>query len=437
MESPPLRNIFTANEINDAMFKRLNALSADKKRLADNVFSLSLLQAANYLLPLIAIPYLVRMLGAERFGAVMFAQALIQYFILFSDFGFNLSAPREIAIQRDDHQAVNTIFNGVLWNKLLLGSAGFAVLLGLVLAVPRFRQDVWLYILTFGMVYGNALFPQWFFQGMERMRFITLLNILAKSVFTFSLFLFVHRPADYLRVPILNSAGYLIAGGVGIYLAVTRFGMTLQFPGIATLRHLLKDSAQFFLSRLSVSLYTTSNAFVLGLFTNNTIVGYYTAAEKLYIALQSAYQPLVNALYPYVARYRNVRFFKKIFYFATSANVLICVLLIAAAPWIIQWLYGSQMAPSIAVFRLLILVAVVVVPSILLGYPFLAALDFPQYANGTVVLGSMVHLIGLTLLAITGHVTLTTVPLLLAITESTVFFSRVGAVMKFNLWRTP
>ncbi len=419
------------------MLKRLKALSDDKKRLADNVVSLSLLQAANYLLPLIAIPYLVRVLGAERFGAVMFAQALIQYFILFSDFGFNLSAPREIAIHRENHRTVNAIFNGVLINKMLLSAAGFSILLALILIFPRFRDDPWLFILTFGMVIGNGLFPQWFFQGMERMRFITLLNILAKSVFTFSLFIFVHRPADYLLVPVLNSAGFLLAGGVGIYLAITRFGMSLQFPGFSTLRQLLADSAQFFLSRLSVSLYTTSNAFVLGLFTNNTIVGYYTAAEKLYIALQSAYQPLVNALYPYVARHRNIRFFKKIFYFALTVNVLICTLLILAAPWIIELLFGKNMEPSIAVFRILIGVAVVVVPSILLGYPFLAALDYPKYANGTVVLGSIVHVTGLTLLAVTGNITLLTVPALLAVTESTVLLTRAGAVIKFNLWRTP
>ncbi len=413
----------------------LSSLSEDKKRLLDNIFSLSFLQAANYLLPLIAIPYLVRVLGADRFGAVMFAQSLIQYLILFTDFGFNLSAPREIAVHRDDHKAINTIFVGVLVNKIILATIAFGILLGLITFIPRFKTDAWLYLFTFGMVIGNGLFPQWFFQGMERMRFITALNILAKSIFTFSLFFIVRNPADYLLVPILNSTGFIIAAILGLYLATTRFGMKFYFPGMAFLYHLLKDSAQFFLSRLSVSLYTTSNTFFLGIFTSNAMVGYYAAAEKLYIALQSAYQPLVNALYPYVARHRNIRFFKKIFYFAISGNVLICLLLFILAPWVIHTLFGNNAMASVPVFRKLILVALVVVPSILVGYPFLAALGYPQYANGTVVLGSIIHISGLAILALTGQINLVTVPLLLGITELTVFLSRWWAIQKFKLWR--
>ncbi len=417
------------------MVKKRFSLSADKKRLADNVMSLWALQAANYLLPLIAIPYLVRTLGADKFGAVMFAQAFIQYFILFTDFGFNLSAPREIAVHRDSPETIRRIFNGVLINKMALSVVALLVLIGLVHGVPRFSEDPWLYYLTFGMVIGNGLFPQWFFQGMERMRFITVLNILAKTVFTLSIFLLVHQPGDYLLVPILNATGYLVAAMVGIYLAVQRFGVRLAFPGLNWLRRLLTDSAQFFLSRLSVSLYTTSNAFVLGLFAGNTVVGYYTAAEKLYIALQAAYQPLVNALYPYVARYRNIPLYKKIFYFAIAANVLICIGLWIAAPRVITLLFGEHMAPSVTVFRMLVMVALVVVPSILIGYPFLAALGYPRYANGTVVLGSIVHLVGLGLLIATHQVTLTTVPALLGITESTVLLSRLAVIRKYNLWR--
>ncbi len=420
---------------NKTMVNKRFSLSTDQKRLADNVLSLWALQAANYLLPLIAVPYLVRTLGADKFGAVMFAQAFIQYFILFTDFGFNLSAPREIAIHRDSPQTLQRIFNGVLINKLFLSLVAFGILITLVHWIPRFAADPWLYYLSFGIVIGNALFPQWFFQGMERMRFITALNILSKSIFTLSIFFLVHQPNDYLWVPILNATGYGIAAGVGIFIALYQFRMQLAMPGGIWLFRLLKESSQFFLSRISVSIYTTSNAFVLGLFNGNTIVGYYTAAEKLYIALQAAYQPLVNALYPYVARYRNNLLYKKIFYFAVGLNVLICIGLWTVAPWLIARLYGENMDASITVFRLLIVIALVVVPSILIGYPYLAALGYPRDANGTVMLGSVVHICGLVILIALNQVNLFTVPLVLAITESTVLLSRVMLIHKRKLWR--
>lgn len=71
-----------------------------------------------------------------------------------------------------------------------------------------------------------------------------------------------------------------------------------------------------------MSIYTSANAFVLGLFTNNTMVGYYSMAEKLYMAIQSLYGPITQALYPYVAKEKNIKLFKKIFYGVVGLNIL-------------------------------------------------------------------------------------------------------------------
>jgi PST family polysaccharide transporter len=158
------------------------------------------------------------------------------------------------------------------------------------------------YYFTFGRVIGKSIFPVWFFQGMERMRLTTYLNILAKVIFTVAIFLFVKEESDFLLVPVFNSLGFVVAGIVALIQIRLSFGVRFQFQPRTELIEQFKDGWHIFLSRIYVNIYTTTNTFLLGVMTNNIVVGYYSIAAKIIEAIDSLFIPANNALYPFMSK---------------------------------------------------------------------------------------------------------------------------------------
>ncbi len=274
----------------------------DKKRLMSNFFSLSVLQGANYILPLITLPYLVRVLGVEYFGLLAFATATVMYFQILTDYGFNLTATREISIHRDNKEKVVEIFSSVMTIKFILMFVSFFLLSILVFSFEKFSKDWLVYFLTFGTVIGQVLFPVWFFQGMERMKYITYLNILAKSIFTIAIFIFVQEQSDFYIVPLLTSVGFMVAGIWSLYLVKKEFGVKFKFQDLNILKTYLIDGWHVFQQQFYVSMYGPINIIFLGFFTNTTMVGYYSIVEKILAVPLALFSVTVQAYYPYAVK---------------------------------------------------------------------------------------------------------------------------------------
>jgi len=335
------------------------ANTEDKRRLLSNFISLSILQGVNYLLPLITLPYLVRVLGPEKFGLIAFAQAFIQYFNILTDYGFNLSATREISIYRENKEKVSEIFSSVMVIKLALLLLSFIIMSIIVFTFDKFKNDWLIYYLTFGMVLGQTLFPVWFFQGMERMKYIAYLSIVSKVIFTIAVFIFVQEQSDFYLVPLLTSIGYLVAGVWSLILIKKAFDISFTFQKVETIKKHFKDGWDVFVSRIFVSLYTTINIFLLGLFTNNTIVGYYAIAEKIVNAVGGLFIPANQTIYPYMAKmYSNQKekffnFTKKVGFSFLMVGILLFILLALFAEIVVKLITGSVDIHILEIYYLL------------------------------------------------------------------------------------
>lgn len=352
----------------------------DSKKLLENFVSLSGLQIASYILPLITLPYLVRVLGPEKYGLIAFTGAFVSYFQIFTSYGFNLSATREISIYRDDKNKISEIFSAVMIIKVLLMILSFILLSIIVFSIDQFRKEWIIYFFTFGMVVGNVLFPVWFFQGMEKMKYITVLNVFAQLIFTISIFIFIKNTSDYILVPLLSSSGFLVAGFLGLIKAIKDFDLKLKFPGFKSINHQLKEGWHVFISTISISFYANSNIFILGLFTNTVTVSFYAIAEKIIIAVSGLLTPLSQTIYPHISKIayndekKGLKIINKTISLFLGFTFILSLLLFLFAGFIINLLFGNQYADAVVILRILAFLPLVIglsnVFGILFGFAF-------------------------------------------------------------------
>lgn len=330
-----------------------------RKRLISNFSSLFSVQVFNYILPLITIPYLVRVLGPEKYGLIAFAQAFVQYFIIITDYGFNLTATRKISIARKNQKELSSIVSKVVTIKIIFITLSFICLTGVCLLFVKFKQDMLLYVIAFGFVLGNAFFPSWFFQGIERMKLIAGLNIISKSVFTVFIFILVKEKSDYLRVVGLHSLSHIIVTLIALYIVFKNFKVKFCLPSKSEIFNELKDGWHVFLAQIASSLYTTTNTFILGIFTNNTMVGYYSAGERIIKAAQWLLTPLWLTIYPHISllsiesKEKALGFIRKITGLVIIFTLFISCLLLFFAPQISAIILGKQFEKSIIVIQIL------------------------------------------------------------------------------------
>jgi PST family polysaccharide transporter len=333
---------------------------SEGRRVLGNFLSLSIVQFANYLAPLITLPYLFRVLGDSRYGLTELARAVSVYFLMLTDYGFSLSATQEISVHRDDPRKVSEIFSSVMVLKFLLLVLSALALSLLVFTVPKLRGEWPVYFLSFGNVIGMWLFPIWLFQGLERMKYIPVLNVTAKTLVIVSIFVFIQDTTDYLYAPLLQSAGTILVGVAGLILALYKFRVRFRVPPLGVLRRELADGWHLFLSKMAITLYTTSNIVILGLLTDYTFVAYYAAGDKIVRAAADGLGvPLSQAIFPHIGRLASqskqaaLRFAARVAKLAGVATLAISAGLFVAAPCIAAIIMRDKFAEGVPVIRIL------------------------------------------------------------------------------------
>lgn len=333
------------------IIKQINS-SKDGKTVFANFGYLSLLQVAGYVFPLISMPYLARVIGADGFGKIAFASAIVVWIQTISDWGFNLTATRDVAQNRDNKELVSRIISNVLWARSVLTLLSGIILLLVVLLVPYLRENADIIFVTFLLVPGYILFPEWFFQAIEKMKYTTFFNLFLKLVFTVAVFVFIHKREDYLIQPLLTTIGYLLCGIGALYLIFKKWwGYTLYKPQWIEIFKTIRNSTDVFVNNLMPNLYNSFSVMLLGFFGGSTANGIYDGGNRFPSIFYQFQSVLSRAFYPFLSRRPDKHsFYAKLNIVSALVGSVILVLI---SPLIIKIMLGDEFEKSVVVMQIL------------------------------------------------------------------------------------
>jgi len=323
-----------------------------------NAAVLYIVQISSYVFPLISLPYLSRVLTTEKFGMVAFAQTFVWYFVLLTEYGFNLTATRAIAIHGQDREGVSRIFSAVLIAKTLLTLIGLVILLSIVGAVPQLRPYLALFLISFLSVVGNMLFPLWLYQGLQKMEHVAIRDFLAKLLALGALFLLVHSDRDYLLAAGAQSGGLLLAGLAGLITVPWQLKVHYRWPGWGAVREQLEAGWPVFISLIMAAFGNITNTFILGLRSPGAEVAYFSAIWRVISSLRSLVSPISGAVYPHVSQKASrsetdvIAFIRKYGLMIAAPFIAGGLLLVMGAPWLVPLFLGAKYRPAIIVLQL-------------------------------------------------------------------------------------
>lgn len=327
--------------------------------IARNAVALYAVQGAALLLPLITLPYLARVLEPDGWGLVVFAQAFGVWISLVLQFGFAFSATRSVAQNRGSASRLSEIVQGVLSAKLVLLALLAAVGIVSWAVVPLFRSHPAFLVWAWAAAVLQGFAPLWFFQGIEQLRGAAAVDVAAKALATVAIFVLVKGPAHGWMVLALRAAAELVSTAV-MTLWMYRKVRFVGWSGSAATRT-LRASWPLFVFSGAASIYTSSNPFILGLFTTTREVAFYGAADRVVRAASTLLSPLSQAIYPRISHLlateaeRAGRLIRQSVVPFVAMGSLLGIALFVLAPWITAVAFGSEYAPTVSVIRILAL----------------------------------------------------------------------------------
>lgn len=401
--------------------------------ILQNISYLTGLKIVELALPLFTYPYLIRTLGFEIYGTVIFCTALVSYITVLVSFGFEISEIKDISIHRNDPFKVSEIVSAVILIRLTVAViVSFALVITVVSIFTSYQHRL-LYLFSIGIIFNVALSPQFYFLGVEKMKNISMLTIASNIIYVFLVFLFVKTPSQFWLIPLFMSLSGLTSSSIGFYIMTRKDLVRLIFPKIKTCKMIIANSSPFFLSRLSVLAVSRTNIILLGSFIGYGEVALYDLADKLVTVMKMPYGIINQVLFPNVSKSKNIKLVIKILKHLVIIYILGYTLILFLGEDIISIIGGNDLIPAKSILNILGIGALTELISVFLGAPLLLVMGYNKIYNGSIIYGSLFYMVLIIITYTLGIINSHTLAIVSVTTSAYVLLYRYRYCVKYGL----
>lgn len=330
-----------------------------RNKSVQNFIFLAIIQASNVLISLITMPLLITSLGVDQFGLVNLALSVMVLANIFVSFGFNLSSPRDVAINQKDKSALSNLVSNVFAGKLLLAIVATVFILISIYGFDLFEEYQTILVFSLLLLFSEATMPLWFFQGMEKMKLISIANIFSKLLFLMGIVLFIHNPEQAKWVNLLLGGSAFSINLLLLTYIHYEMDVTFYLPEFKKIILSIKTNTLFFLSILASHISVNGGLIILSFFANPTVLGMFSLAEKIGLVLRMFPALVIQAIYPNASKLYHqdkeafYTYAIKIYKWAFLIGMVISLSTHFTAPFIIKILSKETLPEAVLFLKIL------------------------------------------------------------------------------------
>ena len=394
-------------------------------KVLNNTIMLYIMSIAKLILPLLTMPYLTRVLSEEAYGFMSYVRSCITYMQLIVDFGFILSSVKDIVNANGDKNKIGTIAGNTFVAKSILCICAAVVMFIMCVAIEILRLNILYVILSFIAVATTVFLADFLFRGIEKMHYITIIFLIAKSISTVLTFVLVKNDGTMIWIPVLE----ILANVISIFISIMilkKLEIKIGITNIKDCLLMIKDSFFYFLSSVATTAFSALNTLIIGIYiTDLAIVAHWSLCLTMISAIQGLYAPICNSVYPHMIKERSLRFIHKVMMVIMPVVIAGCIFSFIIAEEALFIVGGEKYVEAAPVFRWMIPILFFSFPAQLYGWPTLGAIGRVKETTTSTVVAAIAQVLGLIVLIITNNLNLIAMAVLRFSTEALMMIIRM------------
>ena len=398
-----------------------------------NTGYLSLIEIMRILLPFVAVAYIVNIIGKDNYGLVVFCQTIIYYFSVFINWGLDISAVKNVSVNRSNDEKLSEIVSSVLTTKFVLFIIAFLIILTIIYTNKFAYTNRLLFLFAFATCISDVIFCPWFFQGIEKMKYMTITKAVSLIFYASSVFIFIKDKSDYEFIALFQSLGNILAGLISIILLYKIANIKFNKPNFQNVKKTIIDGTQFFISMFSVVLNNTIAKSLSGIFFKMDVVAAFDIAQKISLGAYVPIQMLNQAVYPHIAKTLDKNFVKKFFKFNIGLSLGIAIIFFITAKLTVGLFINGDNSISVTILRILCIRIFFAGISNYLGTPILVSFGHSKQFNISIILSTFLIILLYILLFIFNCFTVNIFAFIMVLTEIFVIVYRMYYCKKYQI----